>query len=135
MYVIWFLSFIFLSSNPYITPSNNMIKYKVPLSLSEIEKKDSNHLNHYSFVYTFLRFFWHRNKRNVYEKCSLSLTRTIYMHGTNFTQQKKFFSSPDISTNKQYNMLTICSSCGLLTPSHQHRSGTIVWKEKEFFFS
>jgi hypothetical protein len=55
------------------------------------------------------------------------------MYGTNFTHKKQqILSSADPSTNKQYNMFTLCSSCKVFTSSNQHPSGsTIVWIEKK----
>ncbi len=59
-----------------------MIKYKVPLSLSERQQV----LEPCSLVCTFFTFSFFRqpNERSVYEQCSLSS-----MHRTNCTQKKK----------------------------------------------
>jgi hypothetical protein len=122
------LSF-FLSFHSLITQCNNMIMYEVHLSLSE--KKRQQVLESFSCI-----FFSDNIK--VYVKCSLSLLGLKkYMYGTNFTHKKQqILSSADPSTNKQYNMFTLCSSCELFTSSNQHPSGsTIVWigKKKNSF--
>jgi len=105
--VSFILSF-FLSSNPYIIQRNNMIKYKVPLSLSEIERNCSKYLNNLFLFVLFRVFyfsFWQCNKRRVYKKCSLSLTQLLYMHGTNSLKKGTLF-------HRQTSVLisnTICS--------------------------
>jgi len=63
------------------------------------------------------------NARNI--RLQKKRKKCSWFYGTNIIDEDEriFF----LLTNKQYNMLTRCNSCGLLTSSNQHRSGTIIW--------